>query len=85
MYFDNDKYLFAAKDLFKDIQYPTTVDDLLAKLKDPNIFTKLDMTPAFHQIKLDQDSQFITAFQSNTRIKYFKQLIFSVNSAAEEL
>ena len=43
------------------------------------------MTSAFHQIELDQDSQFITAFQSNTRIKPFIRLIFGINSAAEEL
>ena len=43
------------------------------------------MASAFHQIELDQDSRFITAFQSDTRIKRFKRLIFGVNSAAEEL
>ena len=43
------------------------------------------MASAFHQIELDQDSRFITAFQSDTRIKRFKRLIFAVNSATEEL
>ena len=43
------------------------------------------MASAFYQIELDQDSRFITAFQSDTRIKRFKRLIFDVNSAAEEL
>ena len=67
-------------------QYPTpTVDDLLVKLKGSKSFTKLDMASAFHQIELDQDSRFITAFQSDTRIKRFKRLIFGVNLAAEEL
>ena len=35
--------------------------------------------------ELDQDSQFITAFQSGTHIRRFKGLIFGVNSAAEKL
>ena len=43
------------------------------------------MASAFNQIELDQDSRFITALQSDTRIKRFKRLIFGVNSAAEEL
>ena len=55
------------------------------KLKGSKIFTKLDMASAFHQIEFDQDSRFITAFQSDTGIKHFKRLIFGVNSAAEEL
>ena len=66
--------------------YPTpTVDDLLVKLKGSKNFAKLDMGSVFNQIELDQDSRFITAFQSDTRIKRFKWLIFGVNSAAEEL
>ena len=43
------------------------------------------MTQALHQIELDQDTRFITVFESDTRIKRFKRLIFGVNSAAEEL
>ena len=39
-------------------RYPTpTVEDLLVKLKDSNIFTKQDVASAFHQIELDQDSR----------------------------
>ena len=37
------------------------------------------------KIDLDQDTRFITVFESGTRIKRFKRLIFGVNSAAEEL
>ena len=43
------------------------------------------MTQTFHQVEHDHDSGFVTAFQSDTRIKRFKGLIFGVNSAAEEL
>ena len=43
------------------------------------------MTQALHQIELDQDTRLITVFESDTRIKRFKRLIFGVNSAAEEL
>ena len=43
------------------------------------------MTQALHQIELDQDTRLITVFESDTRIKRFKRLIFGVFSAAEEL
>ena len=62
-----------------------TVGDFLVELKGSKFFTKLNMASAFHQIELDQDSRFITALQSDARIKRFKRLIFGVNSAAEEL
>ena len=67
----------AANKTITRTRYPTpAVDALLVKLKGSKIFTKLDMASAFHQIELDQDSRFITAFQSDTRIKCFKRLIF---------
>jgi hypothetical protein len=43
------------------------------------------MKSAFHQIELTQDSRYITAFQSDARIKRFTRLMFGVNSASEEL
>ena len=76
----------AANKVITRTRYPTsTVNHLLVRLNGLKIFTKLDMRPAFHQIELDQNSRFITAFQSNIWIKRFKRLILGVNSAAEEL
>ena len=67
-------------------RYPTpTVDDLLVKLEGSKVFTKLDLNSAFHQLELDEESCHLTAFQSDTKIKRFKRLIFGANSAAEEL
>ena len=43
------------------------------------------MESAFHQIELNQNPRFITAFQSDTRIKSFKWLFLGINLAAEEL
>ena len=76
--------MHAANKAITRTRYPTpTVDDLLTKPKSSKILTKLEMTSAFHEIETDQDSRFLTAFQSETRIKHFKRLIFGVNSAAE--
>lgn len=67
-------------------RYPTpTVEDLLVKLKGSAVFSKLDLVSAFHQIELDESSRNMTTFQSDTKIKRFKRLIFGVNSASEEL
>ena len=66
--------------------YPTpTIDDLKCKLKGSAIFSKLDLRSAFHQLELDPECRYITAFQTDTRIKRFKRLLFGVNSAPEEL
>lgn len=75
-----------ANKAIKRTRYPTpTVDDLKTKLKGANLFTKLDMRSAFHQLELSKESRYITAFQSDIRIKRFTRLIFGVNSAPEEL
>ena len=67
-------------------RYPIpTLEDLTFKLKDSTVFSKLDLTSAFHQLELDKDSRYITTFQTEDGIKRFKRLNFGVNSAQEEL
>ena len=48
-------------------------------------FTKADLNAAFHQLQLDEQSRYITVFQTEDRIKRFKRLIFGLNSASEQL
>ena len=75
-----------ANKAIKRTRYPTpTIDDLKCKLRGANIFTKLDMRSAFHQLELSKESRYITAFQSDTRVKRFTRLLFGANSAPEEL
>ena len=62
-----------------------TVDDLIFKLKGAKYLTKLDLNSAFHQLELHENSRYITAFQTEDRIKRFKRLIFGLNSASEQL
>ena len=67
-------------------RFPTpTMDDLIFKLKGAKFFAKLDLNSAFHQLELHEDTRFITAFQTEDRIKRFKRLIFGLNSASEHL
>ena len=64
--------------------FPTPiVDDLIFGLKNAQYFTKLDLNAAFYQLELDERSRYITAFQTEDRIKCFKRLIFGLNSAPE--
>ena len=66
-------------------RFPTpTVDDLIFKSKNARYFTKLDLNAAFHQLEIDENSRYITAFQTDDRIKRFKRLIFGLNSASEQ-
>ena len=67
-------------------RYPTpTIDDLLNKLRGAKRFSKLDLKSAFHQLELDNESKYITTFQSEDKIKRFNRLIFGASSAMEEL
>lgn len=67
-------------------RFPTpTVDDLMFKLKNARYFTKLDLNSAFHQLEIDENSRYITAFRTEDRVKRFKRLIFGLNSASEQL
>ena len=67
-------------------RFPTpTVDDLIFKLKGAKYFAKLDLSSAFRQLELHEDSRYITAFQTEDRIKRFKRLILGLNSASEQL
>ena len=67
-------------------RYPTpTVEDLMVKLRKAKKFSKLDLKAAFHQLELEPESRYITAFQSEDKIKRYTRLNFGTNSAAEEL
>ena len=75
-----------AKIAIERTRYPTpTVDDLIVKLSNAKLFSKFDLRSAFNQLELTPESRYITAFQSEDRIKRFTRLIFGANSAAEEL
>ena len=65
-------------------RFPTpTVEDLTVKLRKAKKFSKLDLKSAFHQLELSPE--YITAFQTENKVKQYTTLIFGVNRAAEEL
>ena len=67
-------------------RFPTpTIDDLIFRFKNTQYFTKLDLNAAFHELELREQSRYITAFQTEDRIKRFKRLFFGLNSASKQL
>ena len=63
-------------------KHPTpTVDDLIADLKNSTVFSKLDLTNAYHQLELEESSRYITTFSTHAGLRRYKRLLFGVNAA----
>ncbi|XP_049277861.1 uncharacterized protein K02A2.6-like [Anopheles funestus] len=64
--------------------YPLPViDTLLNKLRGSRLFSKLDITSAYHHVELHPASRDITAFMTNKGLMRFKRLMFGINCAPE--
>ncbi|XP_055543013.1 uncharacterized protein K02A2.6-like [Wyeomyia smithii] len=59
------------------------IDTLLNKLRGSRIFSKLDITSAFHHIELHPESRGITTFMTSRGLMRFKRLMFGINCAPE--
>ena len=65
-------------------RYPIpSTNDILHKLNNSCIFSKLDARSGFHQIPLDKDSAKLTTFITPFGRYYFKRLPFGISSAPE--
>jgi hypothetical protein len=60
-----------------------TLDDLISDLNGSTVFSKLDMTNAYHQLELDEQSRYITTFTTHVGLRRYKRLLFGVNAASE--
>ena len=60
-----------------------TIDDLIADLNESTVFSKLDLTKAYHQLELDESSRYITTFTTHSGLYRYKRLLFGVNAASE--
>ena len=60
-----------------------TVDDVHLKLTGAKVFSKLDMSQAYHQLELHKDSQYITTFSTHAGLFRYKGLNYGTNAAAE--
>ena len=60
-----------------------TVDDLISDLNNSTVFSKLDLTNAYHQLELEESSRYITAFSTHAGSRRYKRLLFGVNATSE--
>lgn len=58
-----------------------TVDDLINDLNSSAVFSKLDLSNAYHQLELDESSRFITSFVTHVGLHRYKRL--SGNSVSQ--
>lgn len=60
------------------------ISDILPHINNANIFSKLDVKLAFHQIELAPKSRYITAFITRRGVMQYTRLMFGVNCAPEK-
>jgi hypothetical protein len=60
-----------------------TVEELMSDLNSSTVFSKLDLSNAYHQLELDESSRYITTFVTHVGLRRYKRLLFGVNAASE--
>ncbi|KAK7112338.1 hypothetical protein V1264_011807 [Littorina saxatilis] len=60
-----------------------TIDDILMRLNEATVFSKLDLNSGYHQLKLEEESRNMTTFSTHVGLRRYKRLNFGVTSAAE--
>ena len=60
-----------------------TIEDLLNDLNGAHYFSKLDLTAAYHQLELNEQSRYITTFTKHKGLFQYKRLNFGTKSGSE--
>ena len=60
-----------------------TIDELVTDLNGATVFSTLDMSSAYHQLPLAENSHYITTFTTHVGLYRYKRLMFGINAAAE--
>ena len=60
-----------------------TVEDIRLDLNQAKYFTKLNLSQAYHQLPLDEQSRFITTFSTHLGLFRYTRLQYCINAAAE--
>ena len=60
-----------------------TLDDQISDLNGSTVFSKLDLSSAYLQLELEEESRQITTFTTHVGLRRYKSLLFGVNAAAE--
>ena len=59
------------------------IDETLQQMNVASVFSRLDLTEAFHQIELSEDSRYITTFVCHKGLYRYKRLNYGISSASE--
>ena len=57
-----------------------TLNDLISDLNGAKVFSKLDMTQAYHLLDIDEDSRQITTSATHVGLFKYKTLLFGVDA-----
>ena len=60
-----------------------TVEELTSDLNGAKIFSKIDLTSSYHQLKLTTESRSITTLNTHVGLFRYKRLNFGISSASE--
>ena len=60
-----------------------TIDDLVTELNCARYFSKLDLSSAYHQLALEEESKYITTFVTHKGLFQYNRLNVGTNSASE--
>lgn len=65
------------------LKFPLTpINEILSKLQSKIFFAKLDVRLCFHQILMDTDSRYLTAFYTPTALKEFLRVPFGLKNGS---
>ena len=59
------------------------VDNLVHKLNGTTVFSKLDLRAGYHQLLLDEESLYITTFETHKGLRRYRTLKFGTCSESE--
>ena len=60
-----------------------TLEDILTQVTGSQVFSVLDLNSAYHQLELDEESRYITVFNTPLGLKQWKRLFFGLKSASD--
>ena len=73
-----------ANEAIKRVRHPIpTVDDVSFELNGAQYFSKLDLSQAYHQLELEEESRYITTFSTHLGLYRYKRLNYGTIAAAE--
>jgi hypothetical protein len=59
------------------------VNDISLSLNGAQYFSKLDLSQAYHQLELEEQSRYITTFSTHLGLYRYKRLNYGTNAVAE--